>query len=136
MRKVMNPDGTRRFSIDERLTKEQVQSFISLAASNQQKSWRNSAKGNGVEVDDATSGGGGGGGGWGRTLNKFYTGIFPSAHRSIPLLPSFTILDRKGTPSAYLYLCSNSTSYKKGKPACYFTVQSPRTQPEEGKVPL
>ena len=34
----MNPDGTRRFSIDERLTKEQVQLFISLAASNQQKS--------------------------------------------------------------------------------------------------
>ena len=52
----MNPDGTRRFSIDERLTKEQVQLFISLAASNQQKSYWNSAKGNVVEVDDATSG--------------------------------------------------------------------------------
>ena len=29
---------------------------------------------------------------------------------------------------------SNSTLYKKSKPACYFTVQSPSAQPEEGKV--
>ena len=29
---------------------------------------------------------------------------------------------------------SNSTLYKKSKPACYFTVQSPSAQSEEGKV--
>ena len=54
----MNPDGTRRFSIDERLTKEQVQSFTNLAASDQQKSWRNSAKCSVVGVDARGAGGG------------------------------------------------------------------------------
>ena len=29
---------------------------------------------------------------------------------------------------------SNSTLHKKSNPACYFTVQSPSAQPEEGKV--
>ena len=29
---------------------------------------------------------------------------------------------------------SDSTLHKKSKPACYFTVQSPSAQPEEGKV--
>ena len=54
----MNPDGTRRFSIDERLTKEQVQSFTNLAASDQQKSGRNSAKCSVVGVDARGAGGG------------------------------------------------------------------------------